>query len=196
MLLKEKENIEMWLNKYGVKNYTLIKDEKYGYVVNTSSHVILSEKKLYNLNVKFNEVNGDFICSHNLLDTLEGSPEIVNGNFNCSNNQLKNLLFSPQQTFNGFLCNNNKLETLEGISKFVGFVLHCSNNNLTLEGLKYLNDNISIIFISLKRNEKLGYLQEIDNIEEIKEVLKIQKEKEILNLIKPKTIQQKKIYKI
>lgn len=39
MLLKNKVEIEKWLNQYNVKKYELIEDEEYGYVVNVNEHV-------------------------------------------------------------------------------------------------------------------------------------------------------------
>ena len=34
MLLRKKEEIEDWLNEYKIKNYKLIENEEYGYIVN------------------------------------------------------------------------------------------------------------------------------------------------------------------
>ena len=65
MLLKEKEEIEAWLNQYKIQNYELKKDKEYGYVVNVNNNVDLTNKNLKNIDVKFNEINGYFDCSHN-----------------------------------------------------------------------------------------------------------------------------------
>ena len=86
MLLRKKEEIESWLNKYNIKDYKLIEDEKYSYVVNVNSCVHLFKKKLKNIKVKFNEINGYFNCNMNELKSLEGCPNIVNGSFYCSRN--------------------------------------------------------------------------------------------------------------
>lgn len=39
---KDKKQITNWLDKYGVKNYILIPDEKYGFVVDVNGSVDLS----------------------------------------------------------------------------------------------------------------------------------------------------------
>ena len=67
MLLKEKQEIEQWLNKYDIKNYELIDNKEYGYVVNVNESVNLTKKKIKKIEVKFNEINGDFNCSNNKL---------------------------------------------------------------------------------------------------------------------------------
>jgi hypothetical protein len=35
------------------------------------------------------KVSGDFVCSQNKLQSLEGCPEVVGGDFFCSNNPGK-----------------------------------------------------------------------------------------------------------
>ena len=83
MLLKDKIKIARWLNKYHVKNYELIEDKEYGYVVNVEGDVDLRLQKLKSIDVKFNIVNGYFNCSNNELTSLIGGPEIVNKSFFC-----------------------------------------------------------------------------------------------------------------
>ena len=135
MLLRKKEEIKTWLNQYQIKDYDLIKDEKYGYVVNVNNHVNLYSKKLKSINVKFNEVTGYFDCSFNELETLEGCPEIVEGGFYCYNNRLKTLKGSPKKIDGSFYCHYNELESLEGCPEVVNGDFNCNHNQLTsLEG--------------------------------------------------------------
>ena len=203
MLLKEKEKIETWLNQYQIKNYELIEDQEYGYIVNVNSNVFLQFLPLKNIRVKFNIINGDFICSFNKLETLKGCPEIVNGDFLCRDNELVSLKYSPKivkGTFNccfnklelledcphiiegNFYCNNNKLTSLKGGPKEVYGILNCSVNLLNIEGLKYLPDNIEKNYIKIKFNHKLGLLQDIESFlmlkEKVEEILKPLYEKE------------------
>ena len=77
----DKQQIIAWLDKYKVKNYTLVSDKQYGFIVNVNGDVDLRSKKLFNIPVKFSEVTGIFNCSHNQLTSLEFSPQTVNGNF-------------------------------------------------------------------------------------------------------------------
>lgn len=107
MLLRKKEEIETWLNQYHIKNYELIEDEEYDYVVNVNTTVDLFNKNLKSINVKFNEVNGNFDCSHNDLISLEGCPEIVKNSFNCKNNVLETLNGCPKIVNDDYYCNNS-----------------------------------------------------------------------------------------
>ena len=220
MLLKEKEEIKAWLNKNQIKGYILIKNEEYGYVVNVNGNVVLYNKNLKNIEVKFNEINGWFNCTVNKLNSLEGCPEIVHGNFNCNDNKLKTLEFCPKIVNGDFDCSNNKLINLKGSPKTIYGSFDCSKNkiislndcdsdiegdfcatenNLTIKGLKKfpLIENK----IELLNNKKLGNLQSINNITELKKkvdiILKIQEEKEnLLNVINKKNLKIKKINKI
>ena len=68
MLLKDKKEIEAWLKQYSIKNYELIEDDEYGYVVNTISDIYLNFQNLYKMEIKFNEINGNFSCNNNKLN--------------------------------------------------------------------------------------------------------------------------------
>ena len=157
MLLRNKKEIEEWLNKYHIKNYELIADDKYGYVVNVDSNVDLTGDDLKSIDVKFNIIKGYFDCSCNRLQSLVGCPEIVNGTFYCYYNNLK---------------------SLDGCPKLVKGNLWCNNNELNMEGLKYLiNSEIKDNYINLNGNKELVEFQEMNNVEEIKKILTIYQEK-------------------
>ena len=96
MLLKEKQEIEDWLDKYNIFDYELIPDDKYGYVVNVNQNINLNGNKLKIIDVKFNKVYGWFNCSYNKLTSLKGCPEMVDGHFWCNNNELKSLKGCPK----------------------------------------------------------------------------------------------------
>ena len=117
--LKEKSKIEAWLKKYEITQYTLLADERYGFVVNVDGHVELSGNKLKEIPVKFNTVGGDFTCSSNQLTNLEFCPKLVNGDFHCYGNQLTSLKFCPQTVNGGFYCDNNR--RLGDIQKITDF---------------------------------------------------------------------------
>lgn len=158
MLFKEKNDIEKWLNIYGIQNYRLIAHKDYGYVVNVDSSVDLVYSNITEIKIKFNEIKGNFNCSGNLLTSLKGCPEIVRGNFACSNNQLESLESSAKIVDGSFYCGYNKLISLKGCPKIINENFECSynnlislqygpeivnkyyycgNNNLTIDGLKY-----------------------------------------------------------
>ncbi len=85
--------------------------------------------------IKFGRVTGDFSCSHNSLETLEGAPREVGVNFFCSNNSLETLEGAPREVRGHFGCSYNSLKTLEGAPREVGGRFRCHNNPLqSLEG--------------------------------------------------------------
>lgn len=75
-------------------------------------------------------VEGDFVCRHNKLTSLKGSPKEVKGDFDCQNNQLTSLEGAPEEVKGDFDCNNNKLTSLKGAPKKVG-AFNCAENELT-----------------------------------------------------------------
>lgn len=149
--LKTKEEITDWLDKYEIKNYTLLENPEYGYVVNVKNNVILGGKNLNFIPVKFHEVEGYFHCHNNQLTTLEFCPISVEGSFSitankltslkgcpttvgdfyCSDNQLTSLEFCPTQVVGAFDCSLNQLTSLEFSPTTIGSSFYCDNNQLT-----------------------------------------------------------------
>ena len=84
-----------FLIKNNIKNFILNKQDIYGYTVDVHSSVNLKNKNLKSIPIQFNIIYGDFDCSHNLLESLNGCPKVVNGSFNCSFNLLNSLEQSP-----------------------------------------------------------------------------------------------------
>ena len=205
MLLRKKEEIEAWLNQYQIKNYELIEDQEYGYIVNVNGGVNLNLKKLKSIDVKFNEVRGFFDCENNKLKSLEGCPEIVEGYFDVGFNKVEVLEYSPKLIKGGFYCNNNNLKSLKssneivveydfdcsnnqllslnGSPEIVNGSFYIQNNNLSIDELIYLPKSVSKK-IYIYSNQKLGDLQQIDDFNELKEkvdeIFKIKEEKENL----------------
>jgi hypothetical protein len=121
--------------------------DKDGYYI-VKGNVKITDKKLKNLKqFKIKEVIGNFNCSGNELESLEGSPEIVKGDFSCILNKLKTLKGAPKQIGDknfpniggSFYCTNNQLESLEYLPELIGNYcnLECSDNKLTsLKGVQ------------------------------------------------------------
>ena len=205
MLLRKKEQIETWLNKYNIHNYELIENAEYGYVVNVNGEVNLFNNNLKSIDVKFNEIKGSFTCAWNLLTTLEGCPEIVegdfyciynqlkslkccptivNGSFNCSYNRLTSLEGSPEIINGDFYCADNRLTSLEGCPTIVNGSFNCHYNQLTIEGFFDKFKTLKVDKIDIYGNEELEDLQYIDNFSELKEKVLILLEKDnLLNII-------------
>ena len=202
MLLRNKIEIENWLNQYGITNYELIPDEKYGYVVNVLGYVDLIGKNLESIEVKFNIIDGNLNCSENKLEDLNWCPEIVYGNVNFYNNKLKDLknapkiikgFFSvssnevvsligcPEIINSDFYCYGNKLTSLKGFPKKIKGELFLNDNNLSIEEMNEIKFLEDCKIINLQGNEMLGELQYVNDINEIKKILNIYNEKIKLN---------------
>lgn len=67
-----------------IKNYTVRNDG----TVDVEGDVVLTDKKLTKLPVKFGKITGSFSCDHNKLTSLEGAPEFVGKYFDCRFNKL------------------------------------------------------------------------------------------------------------
>ena len=87
------------------------------------------------------------MCSRNLLENLEGSPEYIQGFLDCSFNKLKNLKGVPKYIGKNLIAYCNRLESLEYLPEIVdGKIFINSNEKL---GDKQLLDNLSAIRHSL-----------------------------------------------
>ncbi|CAK1332462.1 Internalin-J precursor [Burkholderia pseudomallei] len=139
--LNTKEEIEQWLDKMEIKNYSINDD----LTVDVDGSVDLFGRKLTDIPVQFNHVSMDFHCNNNQLASLRGAPQTVGKCFDCSENQLTSLEGCPQTVRGFFFCSNNQLTTLEGCPQIVGESFSCSNNQLiTLEGCpQIVGDNFS-----------------------------------------------------
>lgn len=53
------------------------------------------------------EIDGDFNCAMNEIDSLEGSPAVVKGDFVCYSNKLNTLEGAPSEVHGDFICGMN-----------------------------------------------------------------------------------------
>ena len=90
--LKNRIDIQKWLDEMGVKWYS-ISDELHpdGYVIHVQGNVDLSYKNLEKIPYPFGDVFGKFDCGFNKLTSLENSPWYVSGSFWCNGNKLTSL---------------------------------------------------------------------------------------------------------
>ena len=101
-------------NKYGIENWTLNSEG----LVDVDGFVNLNNKSLTRLPLRFGEISGEFWCSFNQLNTLEGAPQEVGETFDCAWNELTTLDGSPRRVGGDFICRSNRsLTTLDGIGK-------------------------------------------------------------------------------
>jgi hypothetical protein len=113
-----REGVIQVCEKYRIKNYTINND----LTIDVDGDVYLGEKDLKHLPLKFNYVNGIFVCRINKLKSLEGCPKTVNGSFFCSDNKLKSLEGCPKTVGDGFYCSNNELRDLEYFPEVDGII--------------------------------------------------------------------------
>ncbi len=121
---KDNSDLEKELKKYSIKNYIINSDG----TIDVDGDVNFHKKRLTNIPFKFGKVTGDFDCSVNKLESLEGSPYEVGGAFFCYHNRLKSLIGSPTDVGDDFNCAYNKLKSLEGMPLEVGNNFNCRIN--------------------------------------------------------------------
>lgn len=129
-LLREKRDIEEWLNKYKITDYSIVEDEKYGHIVNVNYNVCFPTNVGYHkvskekregidvLLVKFGTINGYFSCDYNKLTSLYGCPDIIHGDFTCIDNRLEDIEIEQLPKYvqsNISLLKNPLLEDLQQI---------------------------------------------------------------------------------
>lgn len=104
----------MKLNYFYSYFYALKKIKKQGGKLQKDGWAVNDNLDLSWLNLHFlpiiKKVGGDFNCSYNKLNTLQGSPQEIGGDFYCGNNQLTTLQGVPQKINGDFICNNNQIK--------------------------------------------------------------------------------------
>ncbi len=179
LFLKDKEAIISWLINHSISDYALKADSEYGWVIDVKRDVMLRDKKLTSIPVKFNIVGGIFDCSDNdlkILDfapvkcysffakrckltSLKGSPIEVWNNFSCGFNEITDLVGGPQKVEGNYHCNRNKIVSLKGSPKIIEGEFLCSDNPLT--NLKYGPVEVQDDYIAIEcQLDTLEYLPE------------------------------------
>ncbi len=140
--LKTKKEITAWLDKYQIKNYTLIRDTLFGYKVNVKGNVNLvylpqGERRLFlrphtkksfasrhkmqfrHIPIKFNIVTGSFDASCNNLQKMKWAPKIVGQDYIVTHNKIKTLANMPKKIGRNIWFRSNCLTSLQGAPKIV-----------------------------------------------------------------------------
>lgn len=122
-----KVQIEKWLQKQYVENYTINDDDL---TIDVDGKVDLSfyEKEQLPDFIQFGKVNGDFTLYYStMLLSLKGCPKEVDGDFTCTNcKKLKSLEGCPQKVGKNFYCNMcTNLNSLKGCPEEVGESFYC-----------------------------------------------------------------------
>lgn len=112
------------------------------------------------------EVEGDFNCSGNMLESLEGAPEKVGGDFNCSRNKLNSIIGAPKEIGGDFILSNNNIEILGALPKVKG-VIHYEANPLVRDILESKRATYRDIVARAIMEEKRGTLSHLDLIDNL-----------------------------
>ena len=124
----DRVEIESWLKKYEIKNYTINEDLSIDVAGSVDLNGLLGVLKV--LPVKFRNVVGGFNCNFNALKNLVGCPTSVGRYFYCDNNQLTSLEGCPTSIGGEFSCYNNRITSLEGCPEILPSNLYCGHNRL------------------------------------------------------------------
>ncbi len=157
--------IEIICKKYKIENYTINDDMS----IDVDGDVNLSFSGLVKIPLIFGNVTGYFLCIHNKLTTLEGSPTNVGGSFHCCHNKLTSLMGAPVTVGGSFYCTVNDLTSLEGSPNMVGGDFYCLWNANVITSL----DGITVcIGGNFSADENLMKIHKIYNrTQSIKELL-------------------------
>ena len=93
---------------YNITNYTISDDG----VVDVDGCVVLYDKNLTKIPIKFGKVSGYFTCAHNKLTSLKNSPTHVGDDFFCQKNNLTSLSDGPEYVGGDFITDKIKSSKL------------------------------------------------------------------------------------
>ena len=108
------DKINKFCKYHNIKQYTINDDGS----IDVNDSVVIINKRMKRIPIKFNKVYGTFYCRKIGLLTLKNSPNYVGGSFYCDDNLLKSLYGCPQNVVGYFFAQDNPLETLEGYNNF------------------------------------------------------------------------------
>jgi hypothetical protein len=129
---RRNNEIHRTCEKYYISNYTINGDGS----IDVDGDVIIYNRNLKKLPLKFRNINGGFNCDDNKLTTLEGCPINVYGNFSCMDNWIRSLDHCPKSVSGVFRCSFNKITSLEGIPGNPKSILSRFNHLKDVKGIK------------------------------------------------------------
>lgn len=88
------------------------------------AYSMLSEISLNNSSNNVSNIKvspkGNFNCSNQNINSLEGSPKTIEGSFYCQQNSLDDLVGGPMMVGEHYDCSGNDLKRLTGLPKYIG----------------------------------------------------------------------------
>lgn len=132
-----KQKINNWLKRFNVENFTINADN----TVDVAGHVTLDDMNWKQLPVKFNKVDGSFVCFGNLLESAENLPSEVTGELILTHNNLTSAVGGPRVVGGDANYSSNPLESIEGLPTTIGGSLICENCD-TLTSLRGIHKTV------------------------------------------------------
>jgi hypothetical protein len=129
---RRNNEIHRTCEKYHISNYTINEDGS----IDVDGDVVIYNRHLKKLPLKFRNIYGSFNCDNNKLTTLEGCPINVYGNFSCVDNWIRSLDHCPKSVSGVFRCSFNKITSLEGIPGNPKSILSRFNHLKDVKGIK------------------------------------------------------------
>lgn len=136
--------ISVYLRKMGISKFSVNFDGS----VDVIGDVYVTPESIKNgkLIVKFNNVQGSFICDSVGIKTLENFPKKVSEDFIVRNTMIKNLINGPSEVGYAYDCSSNYIESLEGAPLIIKGDFTISNNKL--KTLKYAPNRVCGDFLA------------------------------------------------
>ena len=131
------------------------------------------------MEIRFGAVDGDFSCSFNQLQSLEGAPTTVGGDFRCFNNELNSLEGAPTTVGGNFKCYDNRLESLEGAPETIGGEFH--SDYIKIPKGKWSLETLADLWIEGTPKQK-SLLAPLVDLEELQRRINENPEKMLLQL--------------
>ena len=150
-LLSDEESIKKALAKlYIKKNFEIVKDDRYGFVVNVDGNVELSDRQLKTIPFKFGVITGNINLSNNNLVDFRFMPDKIDGTLYIADNNLTNIDFLPTEINGGLTINDNKkLTDFSGLAKVKGLKrIYAITTGFNDDSFKHLPNTIEILNIT------------------------------------------------
>lgn len=161
VIFETKADITKWLKANNIKDFKILNDNSVDVVGDVRLCGAL--ENFQKLPVNFNEVNGNFDISDNVLISLEGSPKKVRGDFLAHKNELTSLKGGPKEVAKNFVVLKNNITSLQFSPIVVGEDFICSNNPLrSLEGIVSVGGSVfTSLYIPTLKSKQFNFHSQV-----------------------------------
>ena len=103
--------IEMWLQTWNIKNYTINKDLTID--VNDTVNMVYQQIEKLPYYIQFGIIKGSFFCNNCGLITFKGMPHTIKGILGCAGNKIKTLKYMPKEIERSLFIDRNPIKFTE-----------------------------------------------------------------------------------